>query len=312
MTNRPNAPRSYSPPPGDEPSLPPLSVWSTGQRDHATQLRDSGCVPGTETDTDHIPPAIAAHSIAAYSRPGELVLDPDCGTGTVLTEALRAGRHTVGLTTRARWWKIARANITATKAVGARHDGSVLDAHPRALATIRAVGLVGRVGLVLTTLRLATAGHLTSPDRDLAAAFRTLAATLTYCEPLLRSGGYLAVVARPQRHPDGSLVDLTTPVITAGAAAGLVPVERCIALTAELRGSRLVSRASFAERRAAGRARADGRPIAIVAHHEVLAFQRMHDAELAAAAAIGVLLPTAKDPRRAVNGTEYFGWRRAA
>jgi hypothetical protein len=36
------------------------------------------------------------------------------------------------------------------KTAGAWRDGSVLDARPKVLATIRAAGLVGRVGLVLT------------------------------------------------------------------------------------------------------------------------------------------------------------------
>lgn len=300
-------------PPGEEPPNPPLSVWPTGQRDHAAQLRDSGCVPGTETDTDQIPPAIAAYAIATHTHPGDLVLDPDCGTGTVLIEALRAGRHTVGLTARSRWWRIARANVTAAKRDGAWRDGSVLDARPRALATIRAAGLIGRVGLVLTALRTAAGDGTNGPDRDLASAFRDLVATLTYCEPLVRSGGHLVVVARPRRHPDGSLVDLTTPLIAAGASAGLAAVERCVALTGGLRGGRLVTRASFAERRAAARARAGGSPVALVAHHEVIVFQLAHDAELAAAAAIGTPLPSdAGVPRPAVNGVEYRGWRRSA
>ena len=291
--------------------MPPLSVWPTGQRDLLAQLRDTGCVPGTETDTERIPSAVAAHAIATYTRPGDLVLDPDCGAGTVLTEALRAGRHALGLTSRNRWWTLARANVTAAKTAGAWRDGSVLDARPKVLATVRAAGLIGRVGLVLTTLR--TADRESSPDRDpVESALAELATTLLYCEPLLRSGGHVAVVARPLRYPDGLLVDLTTPLLAAGTSAGLAPVERCIALTARLRGSRLVTRASLAERRAAARARAAGTPTALSAHHEVLVFQLAHDAELAAAAA-GIPWSTEDEViRPAVNGAEYPGWGRAA
>ena len=291
--------------------MPPLSVWPTGQRDLLAQLRDTGCVPGTETDTERIPSAVAAHAIATYTRPGDLVLDPDCGAGTVLTEALRAGRHALGLTSRNRWWTLARANVTAAKTAGAWRDGSVLDARPKVLATVRAAGLIGRVGLVLTTLR--TADRESSPDRDpVESALAELATTLLYCEPLLRSGGHVAVVARPLRYPDGLLLDLTTPLLAAGTSAGLAPVERCIALTARLRGSRLVTRASLAERRAAARARAAGTPTALSAHHEVLVFQLAHDAELAAAAA-GIPWSTEDEViRPAVNGAEYPGWGRAA
>jgi hypothetical protein len=296
--------------------VPPLSIWPTGQRDPAAQLRDSGCVPGTETDLDRIPPAIAAHAIAIYTRPGDLVLDPNCGAGTVLTEALRAGRHALGLTAHHRWWTLARANITAAKTAGAWRDGTVLDARPQVLATIHAAGLVGRVGLVLTALRTGLddpQNRTTSPNRDPDSAVAELAATFTYCEPLLRTGGHLVVVARPRRHPDGSLADLTTSLIAATNTAGLAPVERCIALSAGLRGSRLVTRASLAERRAAARARAAGAPTTLTVHHEVLVFQLAQDAELAAAAAAGIPWPADDAATRpAINDDEYPGWRRAA
>ncbi|WP_229813420.1 hypothetical protein [Lentzea flava] len=158
-----------------------------------------------------------------------------------------------------------------------------------------------------------SAGPATGPDRDSSAAIDELAATLAYCEPLLRSGGHLVVVARPRRHPDGSLVDLTTPLIAAGTAAGLAPADRCIALTAGLRGNRLVTRASLADRRATVRASAGGAPVALTAHHEVLVFQLVHDAELAAAAADTPLSTEHETATRsAVNGVDYPGSRRAA
>ncbi|MFI5593538.1 DNA methyltransferase [Amycolatopsis sp. NPDC051758] len=258
--------------------MAPLSVWPTGQRDPLTQLRDAGYAPGTETDTERIPPEVAAHAIAAYSRPGDLVLDPDCGAGTVLAEALRAGRHVLGLTAHSRWWKLARANITAAKAGGAWCDGSVLDARPKVLSTVRAAGLLGRAGLILTSVRTAPARATGTDSAATEVVVAELATTLVHCEPLLRSGGYVAVVSRPRRRADGSLTDLTTPLIAAGVSARLAPIERCIALTAELRGSHLVTHASLAERRAADRSQT-----AVVAHLEVLVLQLVHDAELAAA-----------------------------
>ena len=283
----------------------PLSVWPTGQCDQVAQLRAAGCVPGTETDTERIPPAVAAHAIVTYTRPGDLVLDPDCGAGTVLTEALRAGRHALGLTVHNRWWTLARANVTAAKFLGARHDGSVLDARPKVLATARASGLVGRVGLVLTALRTAP-GRSTRPKHDrVESTVAALGTTLLCCEPLLRSNGHVAVVARPRRHAGGSLADLTTQITAAGTAAGLVLVDRCVALTAELRGNRLATRTPLSERRSAARARTAGMPISLVAHHEVLVFQLAHCIELAAAEADRVVRPAA-------DGSEVAGWRRVA
>ena len=292
-------------------SIPSLSVWPTGERDPLEQLRDAGCVSGTETDAERIPPAVAVHAITAYTRPGDLVLDPDCGAGTVLTAALRSGRHALGLTARSRWWKLARANVTEAKMAGAWRDGSVLDAAPKVLTTARAAGLIGRVGLVLASLRTGP-DHATGPDR-VGSAVAALATTLLYCAPLLRPGGHVAVVVRPLRHPDGSLADLTTLLIAAGASAGLVPVERCLAMTAGLRANRLVTRASLAERRAVRRARSVGIPIALAVHHEVLVFQLAHDAELAAAAAASPSWPAKDDfERSTVAGVEHFRWRQAA
>ncbi len=288
----------------DQLKSPGSSVWSTGQRSPLEQLREAGCVPGTEIDHERVPPAVAAHAIAVYSRPGDLVLDPDCGAGTVLNAALSAGRDALGLTSRTQWWSLARANVTAAKIAGAWCDGSVLDAHPKVFATARAAGLIGRVGLVLTALRTKP-GPANGSDRDpVEFALADIAATMSLCESLLRSGGHIVIVARPRRRPDGTLTDLTTPLIAAATAAGLAPIERCVALTAGLRGSRLVTRASLAARRAAARARAAGVPTALPAHHEVLVFGHAHDVELAAAAASGVPRPTMP----AVNA----GWRRAA
>jgi hypothetical protein len=48
-------------------------------------------------------PSIARHAITAYSRPGDVVLDPFRGTGTALVEAVRAGRDSVGIEYHPRW-----------------------------------------------------------------------------------------------------------------------------------------------------------------------------------------------------------------
>src|SRR5260370_213482 len=67
---------------------------------------------------------------------------------------------------------------------------------------------------------------------------------LTGCAALLRPGGIVVVTARPWRHR-GELVDLPSAVIAAGRAAGLAPIERCVALLAGLHGDHLVARPSF-------------------------------------------------------------------
>lgn len=267
------------------------SVWPTGQLGPLAQLREAGCVPGTEFDSERIPPAVAAHAIARYTRPGDLVLDPDCGAGIVLTQALRADRHAIGLTTQEQWWKLARANVNAAKVAGARRDGSVLDARPRALATVRAVGLVGRVGLVLIGLRVG------SDSGPLESAVTELVMMLRCCEPLLRTGGHIAVVARPRRRRDGSQIDLTTLLAEAGRSAGLALVDRCIALSAQLRAGQVVSRKALSDRHAVAHAGSVRVPAALTVHHEVLVFLPAVDAEFAAASAMDAAA-IAEDGRR--------------
>ena len=78
---------------------------------------------------------------------------------------------------------------------------------------------------------------------------------------LLRPGGLAVVTARPWRQ-HGELVDLPAAVIAAGARAGLIPVARCVALLAGLRGGRLIARPSFFQLDNLRRARAKGAALA--------------------------------------------------
>ena len=55
-------------------------------------------------------PAIAAHPVAVYTQPGDLVLDPMCGIGTVI-EAIHQGRDAIGLEYQPRSSDIADANM---------------------------------------------------------------------------------------------------------------------------------------------------------------------------------------------------------
>lgn len=299
--------------PDRRPPAPPVSVWPAGPADLPGQLAAGGYLPGTASDTCGLPPAVAAHAVHVYTRPGDMVLDPDCGAGTVLVEAVRAGRHAVGVTGR-RWWPTARANLTAAKLVGAPGDGMVLDlrpgrtqpggsrphrastgtglARPRGLA-----GVTGRVDLILTAIR---------PDRpqggraskrapsDSSASDREdrLTDLLSGCVPLLRPGGHAVIVAGAIRR-SGRLVDL--PGILTGAArrTGLAPVDRCIALlaadvTAEPdwrpADHRPPGGTSPTERR---RRHAPTRPLTRRAHLDVFVFARP-EAETAATAVLPV------------------------
>jgi hypothetical protein len=251
------------------------SVWTTGQTDLATQLTRRGYDPKTATDSALMTPAIAEHVIATLTHPGDLVLDPDCGAGTTLVEALRGGRHTIGLTSTRRWWELARANVTAGKAAGAPVDGMVLvlDRRPTTLATAQVAGFTGRVDLLLTTLRPAVAAP---GSAALSAAVEHLQELLTNSRPLVRPGGHVVVTTPPWRNPDRpvELLDVPGQILAAGIASGFAPAARCIALTAPLDDQHDRSRVSREQRRALVRLqRLTGLSLALPVHHTALVFR---------------------------------------
>ena len=104
---------------------------------------------------------------------------------------------------------------------------------------------------------------------DLLAGFTQI---LAGCAALLRPGGTVVVTARPWRQ-HGELVDLPGAVLAAGANAGLIPAERCVALLAGLRGQRLIPRPSFFQLDNVRKARARGEPWHLIVHEDVLVFR---------------------------------------
>ena len=80
------------------------------------------------------------------------------------------------------------------------------------------------------------------------------------------------VTARPWRH-HGELTDFPSAVVEAGAGAGLIPVERCVALLAGIRGGQLIPRPSFFQLDNTRKARARGEPWHLIVHEDVLIFR---------------------------------------
>jgi hypothetical protein len=278
-----------------------VSAWPTGTQSLDAQLADRGYHEATGTDFALMPPAIAAHAIATLTRPGDIVLDPDCGAGTTIVEALRAGRHAIGLTAQRRWWRLARTNVTATKARGAFVDGMVLvlDRRSGTVTAAETAGLTGRIDLLLTTLRSA------GPIGDSADGLNRLRALLTECRPLMRPGGHIVITVEPQRHPTRhDLLDLPGEILTAGSAAGLAPIARCLALTADVRGRRVFTHATLVQRRTATRVeRATGYPSALSAHQTALVFRADPEGADAALALPIPSLPSTPLRRRQARGS---------
>jgi modification methylase len=281
----------YNPHPATE---LPLSVWPTAQQPAAAQ-RAGRYLPASTAHPAKMLPAIAARAIAAYSQPGDLVLDPMCGIGTTLVEAVHLGRDAVGVELEPRWADLARANTTHAKTGGATGTATVVTGDARHLPNLLDPQLAGRVVLVLTSPPYGASihGQVTArPGRGVAkydntyspnrsnlgwvsqtALLDALGGILAGCQTLLRPGGLLVLTVRPYRHRE-RLVDLPGQLTQVAEAAGLVLYERNAALLVGLRGNQLVPRPSFFQLDRVRKARARGLPLRIIAHEDVLVFRR--------------------------------------
>jgi modification methylase len=270
-----------------------LSVWTTAQSTGPVQRRGR-YVPESVKHPARMLPAIAAHAVDAYTAPGDLVLDPMCGIGTTLVEAIHAGRDAIGVEYESRWSDIADANITHAQRQGATGRGAVMRGDATRILSHVPAALAGQVALVVTSPPYGPTVHgLVRPGADGVAkfdnayndgsdrgnlAYRDLtgladgfAQILAGCHTLLRPGGIVVVTARPWRK-HGQLVDLPSAVIGAGIRAGLTPVDRCVALLAAVRDGHLVARPSFFQLQQVRRARTAGTPMHLIAHEDVLVF----------------------------------------
>ncbi|GAA2617222.1 TRM11 family SAM-dependent methyltransferase [Paractinoplanes durhamensis] len=272
-----------------------LSVWATAQSTGPVQ-RKGRYVAESVKHPARMLPAIAAHAIAHYTQPGDLVLDPMCGIGTTLVEAVHAGRDAFGVEYESRWSDIADANIKHAHAQGATGRAGVIRGDSTNILSLVPAALTGQVALVVTSPPYGPTVHgLVDPGengvrksdntyndgtdrgnlayRDLTGLADGFAQILAGCKVLLCPGGFVAVTARPWRK-NGQLVDLPSAVIGAGVRAGLTPVDRCVALLAAVRDGGLVARPSFFQLQAVRKARTAGTPMHLIAHEDVLVFQK--------------------------------------
>ncbi len=184
-------------------------------------------------------PALARRAIETYSEPGALVVDPMCGIGTTLVEAIDLGRRAIGVELEPRWAKLAAANIEhahedrrirslAQVAEGdARELARVLSLRtPRLLtaehgSSVRRVAL-GAADLILTSppyacevadlnlvngpepLRRADTTNYSRDRRNLGhargSAYRTAMADIYQaCATVLKPGGFLVCVTKDMR-----------------------------------------------------------------------------------------------------------------
>jgi SAM-dependent methyltransferase len=272
-----------------------VSVWTTAQNSPATQ-RKNRYVPESTAHPAKMLPAVAAYAIDHYTQPGELVLDPMCGIGTTLVEAVHAGRRAVGIEYEPHWVDVSRANLALAHDAGAAHEGRVFHGDARQIAALLPPEYLGQAALVVTsppygpsthgqvavapgqgvqkyhhrygnTLdrgNLANIGH----HRLLAGFTRILAGLVPYLKP----GGHLAITIRPWRE-HAELIDLPSQILACGVHAGVIPVERCVALLARAAEHDLVPRGSFFQRDFIRKQRGAGLPLHLISHEDVLVFR---------------------------------------
>jgi hypothetical protein len=197
----------------------------------------------------------------------------------------------------ARWARLAAANIDWARRHGAAGNADVIHGDARQLRGLLPPGTAGTAALIVTSPPYGPSihgqvkaearsggGKVTKWDntygtdpanlasRRLDDLLDGLAEILAASRALLRPGGIAVLTTRPWRQR-GELVDFPGAVLTAGAAAGLIPVERCVALLAGLRDGTLVPRPSFFQLRNLREARARGKPWHLIAHEDVLIFR---------------------------------------
>jgi modification methylase len=279
-----------------EPSAPlPLSVWPTAQQPAARQ-RAGRYLQASTAHPAKMLPQIARTAIQRYSQPGELVLDPMCGIGTTLVEAAWLGRTGLGVEYEPRWADLARGNLAHAKGQGAAGTGTVITGDARSLLDLLDPSVRGRVTLVVTSPPYGRSVHgqvdarpggvvkydnrysdrpspgdlARASDQALLAAMEQI---LGACRAVLRPGGVVVLTARPWRHRS-LLVDFPGALVRAGEHAGLVAFERNVALLVGLDGDRLVGRPSFFQLDRVRKARAQGVPLRVIAHEDVLVFRR--------------------------------------
>jgi modification methylase len=258
-------------------------------------------------------PELARRAIDHYSQPGEVVLDPMCGIGTSLVEAVHLGRRALGVELEQRWAALASANLALAHDQGATAAAGVLEGDarelPRLLARIgrHLLGTTGGVArhpggavdLILTSPPYAcevgevdknawgqgrnlcpteTRNYSTS-QANLGHArgdsyLRAMADVYAACATVLKPGGYLVTVTKDLRERGGGLRDLAGDTIALCRAAGLVYWQHVIALLATVRDDQLVPRPSFWQLTQTRKAAARGSRNALVCHEDVLVFRK--------------------------------------
>jgi hypothetical protein len=273
----------------------PSTVWRVGDQPARVQRRDR-YLPASTAHPGKMLPALAREAINRYSQPGELVLDPMCGIGTTLVEAIHLNRNAIGVELEPRWATLAATNLIHARRQGAPGSGRALRGDARTLGHGLADEYRSQVRLILTSppygpslhghVRKSEAGvrkfndryshnpenlaHLPQTTKRKPGFDQVLAEILSSCRQMLHPHGHLVMTVRPYRRA-GRLVDLPGQLEQLAAGAGLLLTARHAALLCGLDGEHILPRASFFQIQ---HQRSGTFPrMLIIAHEDVLIFK---------------------------------------
>lgn len=274
--------------------MPVTSVWLTCQIPARDQRRGR-YVPETSSHPGKMLPHLAAQAISLFTAPGDLVLDPMCGSGTTVVEAIRADRDAIGVDIEPRFTTLAHANVDLATSHGAAGVAKILTGDATALLDLVPASAAGRVALVLTSppygrgthgLVRGTKGGVRKWDqhygdrrrgnlayKNWSGLLEGFAAILQASAALLRPGGTLAITCRPVRRKPSDFIDLPGELQAIAQSVGLQPVQRCAAMLAAVREGQIIHRANMFGLMAVRKTRAEGVPAHLVAHEDVLIFR---------------------------------------
>ncbi len=91
------------------------AVWFTGQRSRRAQRVGSCYVKESFAHPGKMLPDLASTIIDTYGRPGDVWLDPMCGIGTTMVEAVHRGYDAFGLEWEPRWYRVSKQNLALVK-----------------------------------------------------------------------------------------------------------------------------------------------------------------------------------------------------
>jgi modification methylase len=278
-------------------SVDALSVWPVAQAPGRVQRRDR-YLPTSTAHPGKMLPALAREVIGRYSEPGELVIDPMCGIGTTLVEAIHLGRRAIGVELEPEWASVAAGNVLHARRQGADGQAMAMCGDARDLGAGPLDQLAGEVALILTSPPYGPSLHgqvrvrsdrvekwndsysdnpdnlarlPTSAPEGRPSLGAALAQIIGGCHRLLAATGRLVFTVRPYRS-DSRLVNLPGELISLAQEAGFELEARHAALLCGLRDDHLVPRASFFQ---IGKQRSGTIPrMLVIAHEDVLVFRK--------------------------------------